>query len=384
MPRASTRGLLRKSPLGSPDVFPFVSNMPKFQSHDRVSFGESSLRGAEHGGRMVYVATDGDRPSTPGILSFGKIGPLVVAFAVASGAAAWLAGFSPSSTVMASVPPANDTLNFDDRFQPIPTQAAVSLSPRRLVQSWSSELELKLQHAKNELAEKLQSPEVQTAAVEEPKPSTAANIPLPRSRPSESKFEAQNDPTFAAAPAAPPERTMLQKLSDLLPSAKFSLASLRPDSGLFHDGPDLAALGYDKLTAVYDISAHAVYLPNGIRLEAHSGMGSLMDDPEHVSERMVGATPPAVYDLKPRERLFHGVEALRMTPQDASATLGRSGLLTHSFMLGPKGESNGCVSIRDYDSFLKAYKDGEFNRLVVVRSLNDATPATRVAASQPS
>ena len=358
--------------------------MPKFQSHDRVSFGESSLRGAEHGGWMVYVATDGDRPSSPGILSFGKIGPLVVAFAVASGAAAWISGFSPSSTVMASVPPTNDSLNFDDRFQPIPTQAAVSLSPRRLVQSWSSELELKLQHAKSELAEKLQSPEVQTAAVEEPKPSTAANIPLPRSRPPESKFEAQNDPAPAAAPAAPPERTMLQKLSDLLPSAKFSLASLGPDTGLYHDGPDLAALGYDKLTAVYDISAHAVYLPNGIRLEAHSGMGNLMDDPEHVSERMVGATPPAVYDLKPRERLFHGVAALRMIPQDASATLGRSGLLTHSFMLGPKGESNGCVSIRDYDSFLKAYQDGEFNRLVVVRSLNNATPATRVAASQPS
>ena len=106
---------------------------------------------------------------------------------------------------------------------------------------------------------------------------------------------------------------------------------------MYHDGPDLAALGYDKQTAVYDISAHAVYLPSGIRLEAHSGMGSLMDDPEHVSERMVGATPPAVYDLKPRERLFHGVAALRMTPVDASATLGRSGLLTHSFMLGPTG-----------------------------------------------
>jgi len=331
---------------------------------------------------MVYVATDGDRPLSPGTWPFGKIGSLIIALAVALGAAAWIAGFSPSSMVMASVPPANDSLNFDDRFEAVPAQTAVNLSPRRLVQSWSSELELKLQHAKSELAEKLQSPEVQTAAVEEPKPSTTANIPLPRSRPPESKFEAQSDP--AAAPAAPPERTMLQKLSDLLPSAKFSLASLRPDTGLFHDGPDLAALGYDKLTAVYDISAHAVYLPNGTRLEAHSGMGSLMDDPEHVGERMVGATPPAVYDLKPRERLFHGVEALRMTPQDASATLGRSGLLTHSFMLGPKGESNGCVSIRDYDSFLKAYKDGEFNRLVVVRSLNDAAPATRVAASQPS
>ena len=93
---------------------------------------------------------------------------------MALGAAAWIAGFSPSSMVMASVPPADNSLNFDDRFEAVPAQTAVNLSPRRLVQSWSSELELKLQHAKSELAEKLQSPEVQTAAVEEPKPSTTA------------------------------------------------------------------------------------------------------------------------------------------------------------------------------------------------------------------
>jgi hypothetical protein len=47
-----------------------------------------------------------------------------------------------------------------------------------------------------------------------------------------------------------------------------------------------------------------------------------MDDPAHVHERMVGATPPNVYDLKPRERLFHGVAALRMTPVGESDTLG--------------------------------------------------------------
>ena len=82
------------------------------------------------------------------------------------------------------------------------------------------------------------------------------------------------------------------------------------------DGPDLAALGYDNLTAVYDISARAVYMPNGAKLEAHSGFGNLMDDPGHVSERNVGATPPNVYDLTPRERLFHGVPALRMVPVD--------------------------------------------------------------------
>jgi hypothetical protein len=364
-------------------------------------FGESSLQGAERGGRMVYVATDGDRPrrlgtsgrpgtsrrpgtSGPGGLSFGKIGPLVAAFAVASGAAAWIAGFNPSTMVLASVPPASDSLNFDDRFQPIPTRAPVNLSSRSLVKSWTAELELKLQHAKTELAQKLQSPDMQTAAVEDAKPATATNIPLPRSRPPELRVEAQNEAVAVTASTAPPERTVLQKLSDLIPTPKFSLASLGPDTGMYHDGPDLAALGYDKQTAVYDISAHAVYLPSGIRLEAHSGMGSLMDDPEHVSERMVGATPPAVYDLKPRERLFHGVYALRMIPQEANATLGRAGLLTHSFMLGPTGQSNGCVSIRNYDGFLKAYKDGEFTRLVVVPSLNDAGSASRVAASQPS
>jgi hypothetical protein len=225
---------------------------------------------------------------------------------------------------------------------------------------------------------------MQTAAVEDAKPATVTNIPLPRSRPPELRVEAQNEAVAVTASTAPPERTVLQKLSDLIPTPKFSLASLGPDTGMYHDGPDLAALGFDKQTAVYDISAHAVYLPSGIRLEAHSGMGSLMDDPEHVGERMVGATPPAVYDLKPRERLFHGVYALRMIPQEANATLGRAGLLTHSFMLGPTGQSNGCVSIRNYDGFLKAYKDGEFTRLVVVPSLNDAGSVSRVAASQPS
>jgi hypothetical protein len=352
---------------------------------------------------MVYVATDGDRPrrrpgnaKRPGNaprarnasprLSFGKVAPLVAAFAVASAAAAWVAGFNPASMVMASMPPAGDSLNFDDRFQPIPTRAPVNLSRRSLVQSWSSELELKLQHARTELAQKLLapadvSPDLQTATIE--KPAAASNIPLPRSRPTEFRLEALGDPAPAVVAAAPPERSMLQKLSDLIPTPKFSLASLGPDTGMYRDGPDLAALGYEK-TAVYDISAHAVYLPNGIRLEAHSGMGSLMDDPEHVSERMVGATPPAVYDLKPRERRFHGVYALRMIPQDASATLGRSGLLTHSFMLGPTGQSNGCVSIRNYDGFLRAYKDGEFNRLVVVPSFNNTPAPSQVAASQPS
>ena len=100
---------------------------------------------------------------------------------------------------------------------------------------------------------------------------------------------------------------------------------------------------------------------------------TLKDDPAHVNERNVGATPPAVYDLKPRERLFHGVQALRMIPVEGDATLGRAGLLAHSYMLGSAGDSNGCVSIKDYDKFLAAFQKGEIKRLVVVTSLTDAS-----------
>ena len=176
--------------------------------------------------------------------------------------------------------------------------------------------------------------------------------------------------------AQPHDRTLLQRLSELLPG-HVTLASLTVDGGLFRQGPDLASLGYDNLTAVYDISARAVYLPNGLSLEAHSGIGSMKDDPEHVSLPNVGATPPAVYELKPRERLFHGVQALRMIPVEGSTTNGRSGLLAHSYMLGPNGDSNGCVSIMNYDRFLKAFNDGEINRLVVVPSLSGATLAAQ-------
>jgi hypothetical protein len=107
-----------------------------------------------------------------------------------------------------------------------------------------------------------------------------------------------------------------------------------------------------------------------------------MDDPGHVNERNVGATPPNVYDLKLRERLFHGVEALRMVPVGANDTLGRSGLLAHSYMLGPNGDSNGCVSIKNYERFLSAFKNGEIKRLVVVPSLNDGASASQRSTSQ--
>jgi hypothetical protein len=124
---------------------------------------------------------------------------------------------------------------------------------------------------------------------------------------------------------------------------------------------------YDRDTAVYDITAHMVYLPDGTKLEAHSGLGSSLDDPHSSRIRMRGVTPPHIYTLKPREALFHGVAALRLTPVGGEeAIYGREGLLAHTYMLGPNGDSNGCVSFRDYNAFLNAYRNQGIRKLAVL------------------
>nr|AWM08406.1 DUF2778 domain-containing protein [Bradyrhizobium symbiodeficiens] len=124
---------------------------------------------------------------------------------------------------------------------------------------------------------------------------------------------------------------------------------------------------YERDTAVYDITAKTVYLPDGTKLEAHSGLGSNLDDPRSQRTRMRGVTPPHIYTLKPREALFHGVPALRLTPVGGeSAIYGRDGLLAHTFMLGPNGDSNGCVSFKDYYAFLDAYRNKGIRKLAVL------------------
>ena len=139
--------------------------------------------------------------------------------------------------------------------------------------------------------------------------------------------------------------------------------SIAPDAGL-SPYPNLKV---DATTAIYDISAKVIVMPSGERLEAHSGLGDMMDDPRFVHVRMKGATPPGTYVLSERETLFHGVRAIRMKPIGGSAAIfGRAGILTHPFMLGPNGDSNGCVSIKDHDRFLQAYLTGEVKRVVVV------------------
>jgi hypothetical protein len=138
--------------------------------------------------------------------------------------------------------------------------------------------------------------------------------------------------------------------------------------------PELPPLGpterYGRSTAVYDIAAHTVYLPSGRRLEAHSGLGNMRDNPRFVSQRNHGATPPNVYELSQLGQLFYGVRALRLTPIGDSPEFGRDGFLAHTYMLGSGSDSHGCIVFRDYHSFLQAYLKGEIERVVVVAHLD--------------
>jgi Protein of unknown function (DUF2778) len=166
----------------------------------------------------------------------------------------------------------------------------------------------------------------------------------------------------------PPDSNTFVEPPPSLPGAPppVVLAPLPPSRPLELAPPGSPAISVDQSTAVYDISAHTVYLPGGARLEAHSGLGDRIDDPRFVDERDHGATPPGVYQLTLRESLFHGVQALRLSPVGTGFTFNRVGLLAHPYMLGPNGDSNGCVSFKTYDVFLRAFQNGEVRRLAVV------------------
>jgi hypothetical protein len=230
------------------------------------------------------------------------------------------------------------------------------------------------------------------------------SFPLPPPRPSEfatpgqpvvPERHASRPDTAVARPAAPVDnRNVLERLfgwahtsAPVVASATPTRAATQPiaaeptgrEAGGLGRGPlfgfplpfggSAPTSGYDRYTAVYDISARVVYLPDGTRLEAHSGLGDALDNPRYVAERAVGPTPPHLYELTLREGSFHGVQALRLNPVGDGGIYGRAGLLAHPFMLGPNGDSNGCVSFKDYQAFLRAYQNGQIKKLAVVAKL---------------
>lgn len=201
---------------------------------------------------------------------------------------------------------------------------------------------------------------VQAVPLPTPRPAELAQLTSPPPRPPRERIAA------AAATQGPFDQFLGRRDTDL------TMAYAPTDGSVFNNGQSRSpgrGPTNDSATAVYDITARTVYMPDGTTLEAHSGLRDKLDDPRYVNVRMHGATPPHTYDLVPRESLFHGVEAIRLIPVGGEdAIFGRSGLLAHTFMLGPNGDSNGCVSFRDYAAFLRAYKQGKVKRLVVVAS----------------
>lgn len=146
------------------------------------------------------------------------------------------------------------------------------------------------------------------------------------------------------------------------------------------DSAARAMLAANPKSAIYDIADHVVYLPDGDKLEAHSGYGEWLDDPTSINRKDLGVTPPNVYTISLRGQPFHGVRALRLTPVGSGNMYGRDGFLAHTYMLGPNGQSNGCVSFKDYKKFLQAFEDGDVKQLIVVPRIDSAP--SQIASAQ--
>ncbi len=172
----------------------------------------------------------------------------------------------------------------------------------------------------------------------------------------------------AIQPAAEPAAKPATRVAAVAPPAELHAPpTALPSPPSYRDVVSLP--GPDSHMAIYDIAAHTVYLPSGEKLEAHSGLAWRLDDPRYVNEKNRGPTPPNVYGLALRGELFHGVRAIRLNPVGDASMYGRDGILAHTYMLGPSGQSFGCVSFKDYGTFLRAFQRGEVDRMAVVPHL---------------
>ena len=275
-----------------------------------------------------------------------------------------------------------------------PTTAAIPTED--LLDPWHSNLAGKLSRwawtpeAPAAPAQPVEEQATAPAAAEAEPPRTAMSVPLPVPRPPElrgsapaprraARSAARQEAALPPQPAPEDNRSFLEKLFGVesTPARAYTALETKPADLIPRPriSPPLAPPVAEGGAAIYDISARIVTLPSGEKLEAHSGLGEIMDDPRHANVRMRGATPPGTYVLSEREQLFHGVRAIRLTPVGgAEAVYGRVGLLAHTFMLGPNGASNGCVSFRDYNRFLTAYLNGEIRQLVVVPGVGGGAP----------
>lgn len=191
-----------------------------------------------------------------------------------------------------------------------------------------------------------------------------SQVPLPEARPLIEKAVTEEKPAD--------EKPALRAKKDK-DDAK-AIAYAKPERSLFGDlfkgrSDDGGWLGKGTKVAIYDVSSATVYLPDGTKLRAHSGIGNMRDNPRYEHVKMRGPTPRGIYRLSMREKRFYGVEAIRMTSIDGRDPKNRTGLLTHTNLLRGQKGSHGCVAFQNYQPFLRAFKRGQITMLVVVPEL---------------
>jgi hypothetical protein len=305
---------------------------------------------------IVSIALSAN-PNTNARATMGPATLALAQYSMAPARAPVISGPAPFSTGRADGPDAGFEAKWARATASGPAGAAplVSLEPAHNVPSPQADLDVAAAAVSTYVAElnPASTPASPLSTPPTPEFTTANTVPLPKPNPA--RHETTRSPVGEAAPqvamampssAADKRALGLQTSSTLLP-------------------------GPDSRIAVYDIGAHTVHLPNGQKLEAHSGLGDKLDDARYIKVKNRGPTPPNVYDLTLREALFHGVRAIRLNPVREDDMFGRDGMLAHTYMLGPNGDSNGCVSFKDYPAFLRAVLRNEVDRLVVVATLRD-------------
>ncbi|TKT66903.1 DUF2778 domain-containing protein [Rhizobiaceae bacterium LC148] len=233
------------------------------------------------------------------------------------------------------------------------------------------------------VAELENMPPVEMAALEEapaiveepapapaPAPADASGLPmagpLPDTRPAAAPKPATANALAAIDQVAPQKPRKVEKDKDDEPTA---LAFAKPNNPMREEpaAPAPKWPGIGSKVAIYDITNGVVHMPNGTKLEAHSGIGKMRDNPKYTHVKMNGPTPPGTYRLSMREKPFHGVAAIRLTSVDGKHPQGRTGLLAHTYLLRSNpGDSHGCVAFKNYDKFLAAFRRGEVTHMVIV------------------
>ena len=194
--------------------------------------------------------------------------------------------------------------------------------------------------------------------------------PLPTSRP---ETAAKALEALAAAKLAKPGRAPAEEAGE---PASTVLAYAKPENPM-KSLPKVTPIPDPgtKKVAIYDITNGVVHMPNGTKLEAHSGIGKMRDNPKYTHVKMKGPTPPGTYKLSMREKPFHGVAAIRLTSVDGKHPQNRTGLLAHTYLLRSRpGDSHGCVAFKHYDKFLAAFRRGEITHMVIVPEYNGRLP----------